>query len=171
MAFMLEYIDEAIDHKFIVTSHQPKQAKPGTMIHIMAGFETPEGITVNYRVTETRQDFTIRFANIKQFCKWCRPDSFIARHYESLNPKEIIQYMKITGRTVTSFCVPLIVLLLVVIWLAALMLATPPISIVLGAVLSVLAVAGILFLYKKQKSQATVKIYNKVSSKWSVVIK
>lgn len=171
MAYMIEFIDEAVDHKFIVTSHQPKQAKPGTMIHIMAGFETEDGVTVNYRVTDTRQDFTIHFSNVKQFCKWCRPDSFIARHYESLNPKEIIQYMKITGRTVVSYCLPLIIVMLVIIWLAAMLLMSAPINFILGGVLSVVAIAGILFLYKRQKTQATVKIYNKVSSKWSVVIK
>ena len=170
MAFMLEYIDEAVDRKFIVTTYQPKQAKPGTMVHIMAAFETEDGITVNYRVTETRQDFTIRFGNIKQFCKWCRPDSFVARHYESLNSKEIIQYMKITGRTFVTFCLPLILLVLAVIWLASMLFTKPPVNIVLGAVLSVVAIAAIILYYKAQKTHATVKMYNKVSSKWSSVV-
>ena len=172
MAFMMENIDEAVDRKYIITKHVNKQAKPGTMIHVMAAFESPDGITVNYRVTETKQNFTVRFDTLKQFCKWCRPDTFIARHYESLNAKDIMYYMKVSGRSFVTFCLPLILCALVVIWGGVLLLLDSPMAIIVGAILSALTILLISLHYKSQKTQATVRIYSKVGTKkWNVVIK
>ena len=80
MALYLYSIDEAEDRKFIVTKAMSGQAKMGTLVHIMECSENSSGISVSYRVTETGQDFNIKFENLKQFCKWARPDNFIARY-------------------------------------------------------------------------------------------
>ena len=119
MAFMLYSIDEAIDRKYVVTKPLSGQAKSGTLIHVMDTHETSDGITVDYRVTKTGQNYVVKFPTVKEFCKWCRPDTFIARHYDSLSKKEIRQYLKITSRTFTSFCLPLIVVALAIIWVLA----------------------------------------------------
>ncbi len=171
MAYMIEDIDEAIDHKYIVTKTLSRQAKAGTMVHIMDSFQNQDGITVNYRVTETGQDFMVRFDNLKQFCKWCRPDSFIARHYESLSKSDIVRYMKVTGRTFASFCLPAILLVLALIWAVSLLLIKDNVGIIVGAVLSVIAIFVIILIYKMQKTKATVKLYSKEGDKWGVSFK
>ena len=61
MALYLYSIDEAEDRKFIVTKAMSGQAKMGTLVHIMECSENSSGISVSYRVTETGQDFNIKF--------------------------------------------------------------------------------------------------------------
>lgn len=172
MAYMMYSIDEAVDRKFIITKNMSSQAKPGTLIHIMDTTQTSDGISVDYRVTETGQDFTVKFDTVKQFCKWCRPDTFIARYYEYLNDKDIINYMKVSGRSFTSFCLPLIIAALVIVWVVSLLVLSPVPAIIVGAVLSIIAVLAIFKVYKDQKTKATEKIYSKIgNTKWGVVIK
>lgn len=174
MAFMMYSVDEAIDSKFIVTKSISSQAKQGTLIHIMDSVQTDEGISVDYRVTGTNQDFTIKFDNLKQFCKWIQPDSFIARHYECLSSKDIIYYMKVNSRSFLSFCLPLILVALAVIWSVALLLLPLPLvtGVIVAAVLSVIACVAIVLIFKKQKSNAKMRIWSRVSeSKWGMTIK
>lgn len=170
MAFMMYSVDEAIDSKFIITKNISNQAKPGTLIHIMDASQTSNGISVDYRVTGTNQDFTVRFETLKQFCKWIQPDNFIARHYESLTNKDIVNYMKVSNHGFVSFCLPLIIIALAIIWpVCLLLLPSTLIGIIVGAVLSVAAVVGIILINKKQKSDAKMKIYSSVAgSKWGI---
>lgn len=173
MAFMMYSVDEAVDRKFIITKKVSNQAEPGTLIHVMDASEGADGVSVDYRVTGTGQDFSIKFANLKQFCKWSRPDTFIARHYESLNPKDIVNYMKVSNRSFTTFCLPLMLIAIAIIWCIVLLLPLEMVpKIIIGVVLSVVVAFVIFQVYKKQKSNATMKIYSKVSSsKWGLVIK
>lgn len=162
MAFMLYSIDEAIDRKYVVTKPLAEQCKVGSLIHIMDAHESSDGFTVDYR-TKSGQNFVARFSNLKEFCKWCRPDTFIARHYENLEPKEIRQYLKITDRTFTSFCLPIILVALVVIWVLGIAVIKGTAGIVLSVILSLVAVLGVLYLFKSQKEKIKLKLYSKVN--------
>lgn len=171
MAFMLYSADDAIDSKFIVTKNISNQAKPGTLIHVMDTAETSEGISVDYRVTGTNQDFTVKFASLKQFCKWIQPDSFIARHYECLSNKDVVHYMKVNGRSFATFCLPVILITWAVIWAVLLLLVPNVVGMVIAAVLSLAAVAAVFFADKKMKSNARMRIWSKVAdSKWGMKI-
>lgn len=172
MAFSLYSIDEAIDKKFIVTKTLGRQAKAGTLVHIMDASESSNGVTVDYRVTSTGQDFTVKFDSLKQFCSWAVYDTFIARYYEFLSSKDIQYYLKVTNRTVVSFCVPIILVCMLVIWLLALLVIKGTTGVVLGIVLSVVAAAAVFIFYKTQKSNILVKFYGKVSNgAWGIAIK
>ena len=162
MAFMLYSIDEAIDHKYVVTKPMNSQAKPGTLIHIMDAHKTSDGITVDYRASEGRS-YVAKFPTEKEFCKWCRPDTFIARHYGSLSKKDIRQYLKITSRTFTSFCLPLIIVALAVIWGVCIAVIGAPAGIIVGAILSLIAVIAVLYIFKSQKEKIKLKLYGKVN--------
>ncbi|MCM1133354.1 MAG: hypothetical protein NC340_07770 [Ruminococcus flavefaciens] len=173
MALYIYSIDEAVDRKYVVTKSMSGQAKAGTLVHIMDCSEKGDGsVSVSYRVTETGQNFNMDFANLKQFCKWARPDNFIARHYENLSSKDILYYIKVTNRTFVSFYLPIMIVALVLIWIIALALIKGLVGIIAGAVLSIVAVAGVIFYYKYQKKHVAMDIYSKVSSNsWGVVIK
>ena len=160
---MLYSIDDAIDCKYIVTKTLNKQAKAGSLIHVMDTMETSDGITVDYRVTKTGQNFVIRFPTVKEFCKWCRPDSFLARHYDSFSKKEIMNYLKIKDRSFTTFCLPIIAVALVVIWLICLLAIKGAAGVIVGVVLSIAAVLGTMYIFKTTKEKMLVKLYGKVN--------
>ena len=106
MAFMLYSIDEAVDCKYIITKAMSGQAKPGTLIHVMDTKENSDGVTVFYRITKTGQNFVAKFETIKDFCKWCTPDSFIAiidLQPEHLNrPEQVaLNFFSHTGQEIT----------------------------------------------------------------------
>lgn len=171
MAFMMYSADEAIDSKFIITKSISNQAKPGTLIHIMDSSQTSDGISVDYRVTGTNQDYTVKFDNLKQFCKWMQPDSFIARHYECLTSKDILYYLKVNGRSFATFWLPLILIVWVAIWVLSLLILPTNISFIIAAVLSLGALVGVFFVDKKQKANAKMRIWSKVAdSKWNMKI-
>lgn len=163
MAFMLYSIDEAIDCKYVVTKALKGQAKIGTLIHVMDARETSDGIQVDYRVTKTGQNFVAKFETIKQFCSWARPDKFIARHYDNLSKKEIRQYLRVTERTFVSFCLPILVVLLAVIWIICLAYIKGTLGIVLGVVFSIIAFLGVVMLLNKQKENVKLKLYSKLN--------
>ena len=175
MTYMLNDIDEAIDRKFLVTKTLSNQVQAGTIVHIMDALNNKDGsVTVYYRITYTKQDYTVKFDNVRQFCKWARPDNFIARHYESFNIKEIQRYVKLKDRTFTSFCLPLILFVVAVIWVLTLVLiGKETFAIVLGSVLTVAAAVLITFTYRSRRQQELVKLYSKVSanSNWRVNFK
>ena len=160
---MLYSIDDAIDCKYIVNKSLNKQARAGSLIHIMDTMETSDGITVDYRVTKTGQNFVIRFPTVKEFCKWCRPDSFLARHYDSFSKKEIMNYLKIKDRNFVNFCLPIIAVALVIIWVVALAVIKGGLGAAVGAVLSVVAVLAVLYIFKATKEKMLVKLYGKVN--------
>lgn len=173
MALYLYSIDEAVDRKFIVTKSMSGQAKAGALVHIMDCIPKGDGsFTVCYRVTETGQDFTMDFDTLKQFCKWARTDNFIARHYENLQEKDIMHYIKVTGRGFADFYLPILIAAIVVIWLIMILAVKGAVGIILAAVLSIAAAAGIFFYYKHQKKQIVLYIYSKVGrNSWGVIIK
>lgn len=172
MSLYLYSIDEAIDRKFIVTKSMSKQAKPGTLIHIMDTAERSDGkIAISYLVTETGQNFTAMFDSLKQFCKWARPDNFIARHYESLSNKDIMTYLKVTSRSFLTFCLPIIAILLVIVWGATLILAGGTTSLIIAAAASVVLSLAVIYIFKSSKHRITMDIYTKVSSGWGISIK
>lgn len=173
MALTLYSFDEAIDRKFIVTKSLSGQATQGTLVHIMDCVKKSDGsYTVYYRVTGTGQDFTVDFDTLKQFCKWARADNFIARHYDNLGTKDVMHYIKVTGRTFTAFYLPILVVLIVLIWVLLLALVGGISSVILGAVLSIAAAIGIFVYYKRAKKKMVLYIYSKVSkSSWGVILK
>ncbi len=173
MALYIYSIDEAVDRKYVVAKSMSGQAAAGTLVHIMDCGEKGDGsISVSYRVTETGQNFDVDFPNLKAFCKWARPDNFIARHYENLSQKDILYYIRVTGRTFTSFYLPILIAVIALVWIISLVAVKGIIGVVVGVVLTAAAVAGIVFFYKYQKKQVSMNIYSKVgSNSWGVVIK
>lgn len=175
MTYMLNDIDEAIDRKFLVTKTLSNQVQAGTIVHIMDAHNNKDGsVTVYYRITYTKQDYTVKFDNVKQFCKWARPDNFIARHYESFNLKEIQRYVKLKDRTFTSFCLPILLVVIAVIWAICLLLfKKDTFGYVLGAILTVGLSVIITFWYRSSRQRELIKLYSKVSanSNWRVNFK
>ncbi len=177
MTYLLN-IDEAIDRKFLVSKTLKGQAEAGNIIHVMDAENSSNSVLVTYRVSHYNerfhdyQDYTVKFENVAQFCKWAQPDNFIARNYENLNIKDIQHYIKIKNRSFTTFCLPLILIAAVIIWV--LFLAVLPLPKTVGIILSVLltigAAVGILMVFKKQKKQEKMRLYSKISSGWGVVI-
>ncbi len=168
MTYSLNNINEAVDSKFLVTKNIHNQAQQGTLVHIMGGDDSGGNITVNYRVTGSGQDFTIHFNTLKEFCKWARPDTFIARHYENFSTKEIMNYIKISDRTFLTFCLPIIIAALAIIWFVmAVPLKMAKGAVIAGIILSVIAVVAVIIFYKSQKSRVKLKLYQKVSSGWA----
>jgi len=171
MTYMLNSIDEAIDEKYLVTKPIKNQAKVGSMVHIMNAKQNKNGILIDYRITTTGQNYMVKFQNINEFYKWARPDSFIARHYESFSKKEIKDYIAVNNRTFVNFCLPILLVALVVIWICALVFVKGTIGFILGGVLSVVALFGIVFFNNKSRSSMKQKMYHKVSKKWGIEFK
>lgn len=173
MTYMLNDIDEAIDRKFLVTKKLSNQVEPGTIVHIMDAQNHKDGtVTVYYRITYTKQDYTVKFDNVKQFCKWARPDNFIARHYESFNIKEIQKYVKIKDRTFTAFCLPIILVVAAIMWVFSYILL-PDKFILIGIILTIISGVLITIIYRTTRQKSLVKLYSKVSarSNWHVNFK
>ena len=166
-------IDEAVDRKFLVTKNMKGQAETGTIIHVMDAENNSGGsVNVTYRVADY-QDYTAKFDSLAAFCKWAQPDNFIARNYEMLSIRDIQHYIKVKNRTFASFCLPIILIVAVIIWaLLFILLGSNMIPmIIIGVVLTLAEALGILVLFKKQKKKERVRLYQKISSNWGVVIK
>lgn len=170
MTYMLNSIDEAVDRKFLVTKSLSNQVKAGTLVHIMGTKEIDDGVVVDYRVTDTGQDFSIRFAGVKEFCQWARPDTFIARYYESFSQKEILHYIKVNNRSFVNFCLPIILGVVVVAIILALIIKGT-VGVIVAVVLSIAGVAASMFLYNSQKKNVKLKLYQKVSTNWGIAFK
>ena len=170
---MLTDINEAVDSKYLVCKSMLGQAKVGTMIHVMSAKESSDGsVTIGYRITLTGQNFTARFNSIKEFCAWAKTDTFIARYYECFDSNEINKYIKINNRTVVTFCVPLIAIALVIVWILFGAIIKGTAGVVLGIVFSFIAVGVVFFLYKQSKNKIKMDLYKKVSAaRWGVTIK
>ena len=174
MAYMLKNISDAVDGKFLVTKSRPKQAEAGTIVHIMDARKLKNGgDQLDYRVTSTGQNYLIEFATLKEFYAWARPDTFIARNYNSFSKKDIMHYVKVTSRTFQSFCVPLIVVAVVVAWVLAIILfkSSVGLTILFGMLLSIVAAAIVIVIYRKQKNGVKMKMYQMIQSKLGIKFK
>ena len=164
--------NDLVDGKFLILKRMSSQPEPGTMIHVMGAAQEQNGTySVNYRVTETGQNYVNKFKNMKEFYGWARPDSFIARNYESFTRHDVQKYIRVKKRTPASFCLPLICVMLVLVWALMLMLLSAPLSIIAAFLLSIAGVFGIFFMYKKQKERMKTKMYGKIMTKWGIEIK
>lgn len=172
-------IDEAVDRKFLVSKTIKGQAEAGNIIHVMDASGNSDGsVSVFYRVIRNNgkfhdyQDYNAKFDNLAQFCKWAQPDNFIARNYEVLNIKDIQHYIKIKNRTFTTFCLPMIIVAAVIIWIVAmLVIKSTVVGVVVASVLTVVALFAITFVFRNQKKREKARMYTKISSAWGVVIK
>ena len=173
MAYMLKNINDAVDGKFLVTKTFPKQAEAGTIVHIMDARKLKSGgYQLDYRVTSTGQNYLIEFKQLKDFYAWARPDTFIARNYNSFSKKDIMHYVKVASRTFQSFCVPLIVAAVVVVWiLAFILMKGVGMKILFGFLMSIVAAALVIFIYRKQKSGVKMKMYQMIQSKLGIKFK
>lgn len=171
-------IDEAIDRKFLVTKAMKGQADIGTIIHVMDAEQQGQAVIVYYRVTRYNekfhdyQDYTAKFENLAAFCKWAQPDNFIARNYECFSIRDIQHYIKIKNRNFASFCLPIILVAAIIIWvaLALLMFKTNlVVGVVIGAVLTLVVIILAFSLLKMQKKKEKMRLYRKVSAGWGVV--
>ncbi|MGN1105573.1 MAG: hypothetical protein ACI4RH_02905 [Huintestinicola sp.] len=172
MANMLNNINELVDTKYLITRSISNQAEAGTLVHIMAARKAADGFSLDYRVTQTGQNYKIEFRSMNDFVKWARSDQFISRNYDAFTKDEIMHYIKVTGRTFASFCCPLIIAALIIVWVAALVFLKGTASVIAGIIGSVVASLLILIIYKRQKSSVKMKMYYKLgTSKWGVKFK
>lgn len=171
-------IDEAVDRKFLVTKAMRGQAEVGTIIHVMDAEQQGQAVIVYYRVTRYNekfhdyQDYTAKFENLSAFCKWCQPDNFIARNYECFSIRDIQHYIKVKNRNFASFCLPIILIAAIIIWVVLALLMFKDnliIGIIIGAVLTLLVLIGAVYLLKVQKKKEKMRLYRKVSAGWGVV--
>ena len=168
-------IDEAIDRKFLVTKAMKGQADIGTIIHVMDAEQQGQAVIVYYRVTRYNekfhdyQDYTAKFENLAAFCKWAQPDNFIARNYECFSIRDIQHYIKIKNRNFASFCLPIILIAAIIIWVVALFVVKGIVGIVMGSVLTLVVIVGAFSLLKMQKKKEKMRLYRKVSAGWGVV--
>ena len=168
-------IDEAIDRKFLVTKAMRGQAEVGTIIHVMDAEQQGQAVIVYYRVTRYNekfhdyQDYTAKFENLSAFCKWAQPDNFIARNYECFSLRDIQHYIKVKNKNFTSFCLPIILIAAIIIWVLALFVLKGVVGIIVGAFLTLLAAFAALYLLKKIKKKEKMRLYRKVSAGWGVV--
>ena len=107
--------------------------------------------------------------NLAAFCKWAQPDNFIARNYECFSIRDIQHYIKIKNRNFASFCLPIILVAAIIIWIVALFVVKGVVGIVMGAVLTLVVIVGAFSLLKMQKKKEKMRLYRKVSAGWGVV--
>ena len=168
-------IDEAIDRKFLVTKAMKGQADIGTIIHVMDAEQQGQAVIVYYRVTRYNekfhdyQDYTAKFENLAAFCKWAQPDNFITRNYECFSIRDSQHYIKIKNRNFASFCLPIILIAAIIIWIVALFVVKGVVGIIMGAVLTLVVIVGAFSLLKMQKKKEKMRLYRKVSAGWGVV--
>lgn len=170
MAYSLTNVNDMVDGKFLVVKSVSNQAEQGTMVHIMAARNNRDGsFSLDYRVTSTGQNYKIAFKKLKDFFHWARPDTFIARNYDSFTKDEIQKYVKINNRTFSSYCIPLILVALIIVWgLSLTLIPTLTAQIITGASVSVFLAVVIFIIYKKSKYNIKMKMYYKLSGKWGV---
>ena len=83
-----------------------------------------------------------------------------------------MHYVKVTSRTFQSFCVPLIVAAVVVVWiLAFILMKGVGMKILFGFLMSIVAAALVIFIYRKQKSGVKMKMYQMIQSKLGIKFK
>ena len=176
MTYMLNSIDEAIDRKFLVTKQMKAQAEPGNIIHVLDATKKKDGYVVSYRVTDVGKgysfrDYAARFNSVAEFCKWARPDNFIARHYESFDLKEIQNYIKVTDRSFVTFALPIIIIGVLIFAALGIFVIKGVGGIVLAVVGSIAVAGGMSWFFRWQKNKVKLDLYGKISSDWGVQFK
>ena len=177
MDLVLKSIDEAVDSKFLITKSLKGQAEMGTIIHVLDAVQKSNGaVKVKYRVTEkgekySYQDYTVKFNSLEEFCKWASTDNFIARHYEEFDLADIQHYVKVNNRTFATSALPILLVILLVVWAVSMFAIGNFGGIIVAAVVTIVAVALSFIIFKKSKTSAKMKLYDKVSANWNVVIK
>lgn len=175
MRLLLNNIEDAVDQKYLVTKSLKNQAEAGTVIHIMGAQNESDGITVKYRVTKTGQDYSCKFADIKQFARWASSDNFVARYQDNLSPSDIRQYIRVCN---TSFMASggIIIIAGIAIALLAMLIAMIIGKIVWWQLLigivcfPIIIYFGVSTFYKRRRSRVMSQIYNKVSESWGGVV-
>lgn len=175
MKLLLNNIEDAVDQKYLITKSLKNQAEAGTVIHIMGAQTESDGVTVKYRVTKTGQDYSCKFADIKQFSKWASSDNFLARYQDNLTPSDIKQYIKVCD---TSFMgsggIPILAGIAIVLVALVVMLITSVIQwwqLLIGAVcVPVIIYFVVSTFYKRRRNKVMSQIYNKVSASWGGVV-
>ncbi|MDE6501906.1 MAG: hypothetical protein K2L10_07455 [Ruminococcus sp.] len=171
MRLMLNNIEDAVDQKYLVIKSIKGQAEAGTVIHIMGAQTENDGINVKYRVTKTGQDYTCKFADVKQFLKWASSDNFVARYQDNLNPSDIRQYIKVRDTSfMASGGIPTLAGILVVLIVMLIIMIAGKIvwwQFLIGAVcMPVIIYFCVSTFYKRRRNKVMSQIYNKVSSAW-----
>lgn len=176
MTYLLN-IDEAIDRKFLVTNSMKGQCASGTIIHVMDAVKAANSIVVNYRVARYNekfhdfQDFTAKFEDLAEFCKWAQPDNFIARNYEYFTTKDIQHYIRVKKRTLLTYCLPTILVISLIVWILAFLIIGGLGAVLLSVFFTICFAAYILYDFKTSKKKEKMRMYRKISSKWGVVLK
>ena len=171
MRLLLNNIEDAVDQKYLITKSLKNQAQAGTVIHIMGAQTESDGVTVKYRVTSTGQDYTAKFADLKQFSKWASADNFVARYQENLTANEIRKYIKVRNNSfMASGGIPVIAGI-VIAWVIMIVATVTKLltwwQLLIGGVcLSVIIYFGVTTFYKRRRSKVMSQIYNKVSAAW-----
>lgn len=175
MRLLLNNIEDAVDQKYLVTKSLKNQAAAGTVIHIMGTQTESDGVTVKYRVTKTGEDYSCKFADVKQFSKWASSDNFVARYQDNLSPSDIRQYMKIcdtsfmaSGGIVTIVGIALVLVILIIAMIAGKLAWW---QLLVGTIcFSVIIYFGATTFYKRRRNKIMSQIYNKVSAAWGGVV-
>lgn len=175
MRLLLNNIEDAVDQKYLITKSLKNQAAAGTVIHIMGAQTESDGVTVKYRVTKTGEDYSCKFADIKQFSKWANYDNFVARYQDNLSPSDIKQYIKVCDTSfMASGGIPIIVSIAAVLIILAITMIIGKIAwwqFVIGVVcFSIAAYFGVTTFYKRRRNKIMSQIYNKVSAAWGGVV-
>ncbi|MDE5770597.1 MAG: hypothetical protein K2I06_03050 [Ruminococcus sp.] len=171
MRLLLNNIEDAVDQKYLITKSLKSQAEVGTVIHIMGAQTESDGVTVKYRVTSTGQDYTAKFADVKQFSKWASADNFVARYQDNLTTNEIRKYIKVRNNSfMASGGIPIIAGIIIAWIIMIILMATKLLpwwsAVIAGVCLSVIIYFGVTTFYKKRRSKVMSQIYNKVSAAW-----
>ena len=175
MKLLLNNIEDAVDQKYLVIKSLRNQATAGTVIHIMGAQTGNDGITVNYRVTKTGEDFSCKFTDIKQFAKWASSDSFLARYQDNLTPSHIQHYIKVcytdfmgSGGIPILASIGVILLVLIIMCIASVIQWW---QLLIGIVcVPVIIYFGVTTFYKHKRNKVMSQIYNKVSASWGGVV-
>lgn len=175
MRLLLNNIEDAVDQKYLVTKSLKNQAAAGTVIHIMGTSTESDGVTVKYRVTKTGEDYSCKFADVKQFSKWASSDNFVARYQDNLSPSDIRKYMKIcdtsfmaSGGVVTIVGIALVLVILIIAMIAGKLAWW---QLLVGTIcFSVIIYFCTTTFYKRRRNKIMSQIYNKVSAAWGGVV-
>ncbi|MBR6986238.1 MAG: hypothetical protein IKH75_22480 [Ruminococcus sp.] len=168
MTYMLNSIEDAIDRKFLVVTSLKGQVQAGTVVHIMNAYQANGGVVVDYRDSVSGMDHTVKFPSIKDFYKWARPDNFIARYYDRFSVRDIQQYIKLTNRTFKSFCLPIIIAAVILVWIVCLLfIPNIIVKLIVAVALSIMVAFAIWSIYKNHHTKVMMKLYRSVSADWA----
>ena len=168
MTYMLNSIEDAVDRKFLVLKSVSGQVPGGTLIHVMDARQEGGKTVIYYRSMTNGRDGVIKFDNPSMFYKWARPDNFIARYYDRFSNRDIQQYIKLSNRTFKSFCLPLMIVAIILVWVVCLLFVPNIIlKIVVCVCLSVMVGFSVWSIYKNHHTKVMMRLYRNVSADWA----